>query len=373
MNPRSARQPGEPPAITTAWGTVPLPGAWSRAWRNLFANRFAIYISVLLVASIAAYGYQIRTRTIFACQADGYSADRYVASCNALNFGDYEHGAFQYNLEPSVRDSVKNADVLFLGNSRLQVAFSTVPTGQWFSAKSGRYYLMGFSYWENALFEGELLGQIHPDASVYIINVDGFFQLTESIPEKTILHDPQARSAYEAKRLWQHVHQRVCGAVAALCGHRFEIFRSRDTGAYYNGDWGLEGGEAVPVSYDPVADQKVANASIAIAIDFLSRLTQKKCVILTIVPTVGTQIGTAEAIASGVGLPLVTPGIVEGLRTADGSHLDQPSAERWSQAFFQTAGPKIQSCLKNSGAAAREELSPTGGNASVQRAVTAVR
>jgi hypothetical protein len=59
--------------------------------------------------------------------------------------GDYEHGAFEFNLEPTAQNFAKNVDVLFLGNSRLQVAFSTVATTNWFSAASARYYLLGFS------------------------------------------------------------------------------------------------------------------------------------------------------------------------------------------------------------------------------------
>ena len=370
INSQTAQQPRQPPVMTTALGGSQLPSAWSKVWAGLFAQRFVIYICVLLVASIAAYGYGIRTRSIFACQADGYAPDRYVASCNAANFGDYEHGAFQFNLEPSVQEAVRNADVLFLGNSRLQIAFSTVPTEQWFSANPGRYYLMGFGDFGNSLFAGELLSKIHPHADVYIIDVDDFFEQSESAEVKTVLHDPNARNKYEMKRSWQRVHDRICGAFEALCGHQFVIYRSRDTGAYHEeGQWG----RAVLVSYDPVVDQTLVNASIVTAREFLSRLTRNKCVILTMVPTARTQIGTAEAIASGVGLPLVTPGNLEGLQTYDGSHLDQPSAQRWAQAFFRAAGPEVRSCLNNRHEANRQGSPPTGGPNSVQSATAIVR
>jgi hypothetical protein len=49
-------------------------------------------------------------------------------------------------------------------------------------------------------------------------------------------------------------------------------------------------------------------------------------------------------------MKLVTPGNLKGLQTWDGYHLDQPSAERWSRAFFETAGPEIRSCLGEHGA-----------------------
>jgi hypothetical protein len=61
---------------------------------------------------------------------------------------------------------------------------------------------------------------------------------------------------------------------------------------------------------------------------------------------VETQTKAASAIAAALGLELIAPEL-EGLQTFDGSHLDPPSAERWSRAFFQAAGPKIRQCLGN--------------------------
>ncbi len=65
---------------------------------------------------------------------------------------------------------------------------------------------------------------------------------------------------------------------------------------------------------------------------------------LTMVPTVNTRIGTARAIAQGLGRDLIAPEL-EGLNTFDESHLDQESAQRWSAAFLSAAGPEIQKCL----------------------------
>lgn len=314
---------------------------------GLFAARPAIYASIVLAAAFVACGYQIRTQTIFSCPADGYSADRYLAYCNGANYADYEHGAFQFDLEPAARDFAKNADVLFLGNSRLQVAFSTSATAGWFSAASARYYLMGFGYFENAVFAEELLRTIRPRAQVFVINVDDFFDRTESPPVKTIFHDPDARNKYQAKQFWQRIHKPLCGAFARLCGTKFVIFRSRETGAYYTE--GAAQRKSTPVSDDQIVSQNVVDSSIASAVDFLSHFAQGKCVILTNVPFVETRIGNANAIAKGIGAKLATPGFVEGLQTYDGYHLDQPSAERWSQAFFQVAGFEIRSCLEKQG------------------------
>ena len=89
---------------------------------GLFASQLTLYICIVLLAAFASYAYWLKTRSIFACQAPGYSADRYLAYCGGGNYADFEHGAFFYNLEPPALDYARNADVLVLGNSRLQVA-----------------------------------------------------------------------------------------------------------------------------------------------------------------------------------------------------------------------------------------------------------
>ena len=316
----------------------------SKKGEGLFAGRPVIYICVILAAVLAAFTYKLRTYTIFACQADGYSSDRYIAYCNGAGYADYEHGAFWFGLEPVAQDFARNADVLFLGSSRLQVALSTAATADWFSAASARYYLLGFSYNGNVILADELLRRIRPRARAYVINVDDFFESSESPPMKTILHDPNARNRYEVKRLWQHVHEPICKTFRALCGNDYVIFRSRETGAYTKRT-GKE--KIMPVSYDEAVSRNVVDSDTAAAIDFLPRLrVEQKCIILTNVPTVETKIGNVKAIAKALGVDLMTPEIDAELKTYDGSHLDQLSAEQWSQAFFQVASSRIRSCLE---------------------------
>jgi hypothetical protein len=311
---------------------------------GLFAGRPVIYICVILGAILVASAYKVRTYTIFACQADGYSSDRYIAYCNGVGYADYEHGAFWFGLEPMAQGFARNADVLFLGSSRLQVALSTVATADWFSANSTRYYLLGFSYNGNVILADELLHRIRPRARVYVINVDDFFERSVSAPMKTILHDPTARDRYEEKRLWQRVHEPICKTFPALCRNDYVIFRSRATGAYTK----RTGKEKVTaVSYDQVKNQNVVDRDTAAAIEFLPHLpVERKCIILTNVPTVDTKIGNVKAIAKALGEDLVTPASLTELKTYDGSHLDQPSAEQWSRAFFQAASSRIRSCLE---------------------------
>ncbi len=317
---------------------------------GLFASHFTVYTCIVLLAAFASYAYWFKTRSIFACQAPGYSADRYLAYCGGGNYADFEHGAFYYNLEPPALDYARNADVLVLGNSRLEVALSNEATADWFKRAGATYYLLAFSYNEDMVFTDDLLRRIKPRASVYIVNVDDFFERRETAAAKTILHDPDARNRYEWKHFWQSWHQPICGAFPKLCGRKFVIFRSRETGAYYRIPQVEKVFPQNAVSYDRWVDPAVVKDSTALAIEFLKQFAKGKCVILTDVPFPETKIGDAAAIAAGAGLPLVVPPEMEGLNTTDGYHLDRVSADRWAKAFLQAAGPKIRSCLEKHGA-----------------------
>ena len=335
----------------TALDLPAAPKTLAKPREGVFANHLTLYIGIVLIAVLASYGYWLKTRSIFACQAQGYSAERYLAYCGGGNYADYEHGVFAFNLEPPALDYARNADVLVLGNSRIQIAMSNEPTKDWFSAAKAKYYLLGFSYNENMIFNEALLREMRPRASVIIINVDDFFSRQETVAAKSILDDPDARNRYEWKRFSQRLHKPICKTFARLCGNRYVVFRSREDGSYYR----IPNDERVfpqnAVSYDRNVDAAAVKESTALAISFIKQFAQGRCVILTNVPYPKVKIGEMEAIAAGAGLPLVAPDL-EGLNTADGYHLDRVSADRWSRAFWQAAGPEIQSCIEKHRAAA---------------------
>ncbi len=320
---------------------------FSRKQDGLLKARPTIYIMILLGAFIASSVYHFRVDNIFACQAGGYTSDRYLAHCDAVNYGDYEHGAYWFDLEPAAEKSAASADVLFLGDSRVQFAFSTPATAQWFSTASIRYHLLGFVAFENSIFARALLQRLKPTAKVYIMPVADFFQQSEAPEAKVIMQDDAARSRYAVKRRWQFVHESFCMRLATICGHAFAVFRSRQTGMWYTSPLSMYKSHGRPVSYDEQIDERKIDEAIAVGRIFLSELPVKpECVILTVVPTVGTKLGAANAIASGLGKMLVVPQNLDGLQTFDGTHLDHASAERWSEAFFKIAGPEIKKCVE---------------------------
>jgi hypothetical protein len=310
---------------------------------RLRADGPAGYVAVLLVAVIGAVAYSIRADSVFACQANGYGPGQYLAYCNVDGYGEYDHGAFWFGLEPETHEAARRADVVFLGNSRLQFAFSAPSTSDWFASRSASYYLLGFSENERYRFEEQLVNRIGARARAYVVNVDRFFEESVSPSARQLMDDDSAKGRIERKRVWQRLHAPACTAAPALCGREYAIFRSRETGAWTRA--GRLRASKKPTSENSQLEDVRVERERAIASTFLARLgVPRECVILTVVPTVNGQRAHAAALAAALGHDLVSP-TLDGLATFDGSHLDDRSADRWGAAFFEAAGPRIASCV----------------------------
>jgi len=91
----------------------------------------------------------LRKYGIVSCQASGYGSDGYFGYCGATSYGDYARGAIWFNLEAVVSAAAANAKMLFPGNSRTQIAFSSKAIADWFSSLSVSYYLLGSSHFDH--------------------------------------------------------------------------------------------------------------------------------------------------------------------------------------------------------------------------------
>ncbi len=309
---------------------------------KLPVTRLWLYVGLLAVVTLGAGAYGLRRDGIFACQAAGYQSGRYLSLCDAESYGDYDHGAFWFGLEPVASAHAQDAEVLFLGNSRMQLALSTDVTARWFAGASASYYLLGFSHSETVNFVAPLLRALQPRAKVYVINLDRFFTKVVTDPARVVMRDGAAPGRYKQKREWQVLHRATCSRLPAICRDAPAFFRFPETGA-----WIVAGGEKrpKPTSYADAVDDELLQVYLANGGDFISHLpVPEECVLLTMVPTVGTPVATGEAFADSVGRRFVAP-VLDSLNTFDQSHLDSASAQRWSQAFFDAAGPFIQKCL----------------------------
>jgi len=311
-------------------------------------SRPVLYILTVLTVMVIAFLFSLRWDGIFACPANEYAGgDRYLAYCQARAYGDYDHGAFWFALEPEVRKFAASADVLFLGNSRMQFGFSAPALERWFAANGFRYYLLGFSHFENATFAGPLLQSLHPKARAFVINVDDFFVNQETLPGRDVMRGSDTRRRYISKRTGQAPHRLICTWLPAVCGDEISFYRQRETG-----EWRLDGPRGLEpsgIEFDlPVDAERVAREQVS-AEKFIAGLgVDRRCVFLTYVPTKQNERATAAALAVALGIELISPQI-EGLRTFDGSHLDRQSAERFVDFFLEIGGPRLRQCLSGEG------------------------
>ncbi len=312
-------------------------------------TRLGLYSALVLFAAVSGFIYNARTSGIFACQAPRAGSDQYIGICNVTNYGDYDHGAFWFGLESIAEEAATKATVLFIGNSRMQFGLSTGVLDDWFRSQSLDYYLLGFSHNDNHLFLGPLIQKLKPTAQMYILNVDLFFDNKLSDPANSVMNDAESLNRYKQKLYWQKIHKRICGKIGSVCGNGSSFVRTRA-----NGSWIFNGADFLNrvdfsdqlVSYDWSVDQDIVASYESRAKDFLAAFTaDANCVVLTNIPNSYTSIGTVNALAERLGLPLVAPEI-EGLTTFDGSHLDPDSAARWSGVFIEELKPHVQRCLK---------------------------
>jgi len=311
------------------------PGVW------LTNARPAVYAVVLLVVLTAAFGSKLRLRGVFACPAS-YGGSAYLSDCNATNYGDYDHGAFWFGLEPKALRAAGQASVVVLGNSRTQFAFSSPVTVRWFEQRSIPFYLLGFSHYESVTFVTPILAKVQPRARAYVINADRFFAEWLSPTSHRIVYERDSRARYDEKRFWQRPHKVLCGAVPSVCGRELAVYRDVANGIWFTS--GVLPDEPSGVGDGSPTDVESWPHYIELAKTFVDQLqVDRACVVLTIVPNKQTRRAEAQAIAHALGVAFIAPH-VDDLTTFDGSHLNVQSAARWSTAFLAAAGPVLERC-----------------------------
>ena len=278
---------------------------------------------------------------LVACDAHGYSDDAYLAYCQSDAFGDYEHAAYLLRREPRAVAAARRAEVVFMGNSRMQVAFSRPATAAAFAERHATYHLLGFGYGEMAPFAFQIFHALDLKPKVLVVNVDPFFQRLWT-PAATLA----ARSSWKTrldlilKGMAQPLHRFLCDRNPSPCPAGAEaVFRSRTTGQW---DWAAARTSTVAMPFtppEPFADAAVIRSDADFAETLLAGSgVPPACIVVTQVPEPFCDF------APVVGAVAVLPR-VGGLATFDGSHLDRPSGDAWAEAFFREAAPVLDRCL----------------------------
>jgi hypothetical protein len=315
-----------------------------RRWKAYVAILAATAFVSVLVTSVA-----ITTFDNFACRTKRTGPDDFLAYCRSLRYGDYEHGALYYGLEPKARESIRAAQVLFLGNSRLQAAFAANATREYFRARGIRYFVMGFGYGDIMPFEQPVMERSGASPKVIVINADPFFvgpYLLSEPAKEAIEGGPKYLWRLMQKMAFQRVHRIICRSVPLCPESEPSIFRSATDGQWnWIGPYFEEREVPIDQNNEHLPQDVIYFAKI-IGETFLNRIgLDRRCVVFTGIPANGPNLTeAAEVLATALHTRFLAPKI-DGLATVDGGHFNSRSAELWSAAFVEALTPIVNECL----------------------------
>jgi hypothetical protein len=314
----------------------------------------AAWVFVCGFAVCAAVGYLIgglaqMTIDNLQCQSNGYGDGSFLALCHNERYGDYEHGALYYGVEPGLRSSIRTADVIFLGNSMGQAAFSSKALRDYFDDRNIRFFVMGFGHGELSPFALAVWKKWRPSPKLLVINADPFFGDGISPPAREAMRGrPEFLLRLVLKMLFQRVHRAVCFMPWHACSQRDRgTFRSAT-----NGQWNWidprVARRSVPV--DPSVARKLPQEYVdrakVLGEPFIADVgVSRDCIVFTATPnSLLNSEEIAEQVAAALQIRLILPAI-DGLSTMDGAHLNPASAEIWSSRLIEEMTPTVRQCL----------------------------
>lgn len=310
------------------------------------------YLLIFLVATlILAALFKFSFTSSAGCDAFGGGTGKFMAYCDVDTHGHYDHAAYLFDLEEGLINHVRQANLIFLGSSRPQMAFSTTSLTDFVIHHPAiRPYLLSFGHDEQDLFSAAVLDRIKPTPALVVISADPFFAQVSSPHARQLLnHRGLEENNARIKKFWHRISEAACDGQLPMvgrliCGSYNTVYRSVQDGRWI---WHNERLGTIPVSeLSPSSgDDAAIKAYASNAEAFLSRLpVDRRCVVLTYIPTTKGKPFIAEGIAARLGTPFIAPQLTS-LTTSDGSHLDTASSERWSKAFLTELEPILASCL----------------------------
>ena len=251
-----------------------------------------------------------------------------------------------YNLAGSM-EAARKADILCLGNSRLQYAFRKKSI-QALAEKVGMRVFSLSLAGEGAPFTMKVLRKYDLRPNWVIVNADSFLgSETSNLGEKLL-----RKSKFDG---WKMVLDGVCTFDAQRWLHRRVPYLSptqfRGPQWVVYRDW-LDGtiqvaaswGKAGPVQDDESSGGRATPEDVKVAAQVIDELRSRgaKVVLICIPPSVPLL---ARAVAQECHVPLIRPEVAD-LMTIDESHLDQSSADRYGQAVLDELVPLITQSKK---------------------------
>lgn len=135
------------------------------------------YILILLILILMTISLKfLFYKNAIGCNDFG-SDGTFMAYCGVRTHGHYDHAAYLFDLEEGIYDRVRQANLLFLGDSHLQVGFSTQAfIDLKLHHPTVRPYLLGFGHGEKHRFALEVMKRIKPKPTLIVIDADSFSQ-----------------------------------------------------------------------------------------------------------------------------------------------------------------------------------------------------
>jgi len=310
------------------------------------------YLAVfLLVAGVVGLAYRAVDRGVgsLPCLARPPSG-HFLAYCESPQFGDFEHGAYYYKLEPEALERVKRADVIFFGSSREQIALSTRAFRDFFKQQRIAPYLFGFGYNEQAAFPLALIQREQLKPKAIVVLADPFFQ-DRSTPHVRVnqwLRWRVVPEFYEfaQKKLFIMIGERVCSLWPDRCTPAPQlVFRAKGDGAWLLHNFDHSAASPVGGGAFFTFTEAMAAPDLAFAERFIAATgVPRDCVILSAAPTNSMRAeGYVKEMGRLLGVKVSLPA-VDNLSVSDGSHLTPESAERWSAAVLADMRDTLARC-----------------------------
>lgn len=320
------------------------PGAGGRRQqaRRAIAGFFGLLV-VLVAAGAIAWRWvpeAFRSRWVpEAYQPIASSSDLYLSLYRS---DAVEHYVHYHGTDPEVERSLRAAEVLFVGTSRMMLGFDPDVLARYFRERGLRHYLMGFAFGESVPLTTAVMQRADLRPKWVIANVDGFFYANPSRYGWEVLHSSRANA-------WQVAFEAEATFGAIRTFHRWFPYAAVDRTksvwmrSRVDGRWlpHFVPGESKVFASPPRLSTPLDAQVLKVAKAFLEDCSRRGArLVLTFVPSPVGHREQAEALARELGVPLVSP-VLEGLESYDGSHLTSASAARFTEAFLRDLSPVI--------------------------------
>ena len=287
------------------------------------------------------------------CWSSEYGPQYYLAYCLHAAFGVYETGAIYYGLESGISKSIINSQVIFVGSSKLQAAFSTQATTTYFARENVRFYVLGFAFSNFGGFILPLLKHRRASPSLLIVNADPFF-IREVAPgtNTLLLEDLRTYWRLVSRAGLQRLQRAICPSFPSFCSPPYRtIYRSANTGQW---KWKDSYYSEQSIPFNELLQHELSDNEFKAAVDFGETFLRevgidRGCIVFTGIPNNDQDAPeVASRLAQRLGTHLILPK-VEPLFLLDDYHLNFDSAERWSAAFLSELTPVLQRCVSRRG------------------------